>query len=212
MRFRTADIDDLSRLIKLYKTVAREEGGIARLEHEVTEEYVKNFITKSLASGLIIVGENPDDPDELIAEIHGYKAGISVFDHVLGDVTILVHPKFQGKKIGRTILTIFLEEIGRNLTPSPFLTSSVMAATALAAANDEARGRWLTGLVAGRVDDLSALPLALLPIALDLRLAPIQLRLAPADFLLGLAELRRRRTLRVVLEHVGEGGRLTDQV
>jgi len=114
MRFRTADIDDLNRLIKLYKNVAREEGGIARLEHEITEDYVKDVIIKSLASGLIIVGENPDDPDELVAEIHGYKSGISVFEHVLGDVTILVHPKFQGKKIGRTILTIFLEEIGRN--------------------------------------------------------------------------------------------------
>lgn len=114
MVYRTADIDDLHRLIKLYKTVARVEGGIARLEHEVTEEYVKNFIQKSLATGLIIVGENPDDPEELVAEVHGYKAGIKVFDHVLGEVTILVHPQFQGKKIGRTILTIFLEEIARN--------------------------------------------------------------------------------------------------
>ena len=33
---------------------------------------------------------------------------------MLGEVTILVHPKFQGKKVGRTILTIFLEEIARN--------------------------------------------------------------------------------------------------
>jgi ribosomal protein S18 acetylase RimI-like enzyme len=114
MRYRTADIDDLHRLINLYKAVAREEGGIARLENEVTEDYVKNFILKSLATGVIIVGENPDNAHELIAEIHGYKSGLSVFDHVLGDVTILVHPKFQGKKIGRTILTIFLEEIGRN--------------------------------------------------------------------------------------------------
>jgi ribosomal protein S18 acetylase RimI-like enzyme len=114
MRYRTADVDDLSRLVKLYKAVARVEGGIARLEHEVTEEYVKTFMNRSLATGLIIVGENPDDPEELVAEIHGYKAGIKVFDHVLGDVTIVVHPNFQGKKIGRTILTIFLEEIGHN--------------------------------------------------------------------------------------------------
>jgi putative acetyltransferase len=114
MRYRTADIDDLPRLIELYKAVARDGGGIARLEHEITEDYVKNFILKSLATGLIIVGENPDNMDQLVAEIHGYKAGIATFDHVLGDVTILVHPKFQGKKIGRTILTIFLEEIGRN--------------------------------------------------------------------------------------------------
>jgi putative acetyltransferase len=114
MRYRTADIDDLPRLIELYKAVARNDGGIARLEHEITEDYIKNFILKSLATGVIIVGENPDNSDQLIAEIHGYKAGIAAFDHVLGDVTILVHPKFQGKKIGRTILTIFLEEIGRN--------------------------------------------------------------------------------------------------
>ncbi len=112
MRYRTADIDDLSALIKLYKAVASVEGGIARLEREINEDYVKNFILKSLASGVIIVGENPDDPPELVAEIHGYKSGLAVFDHLLGDVTIVVHPKFQGKKIGRTILTIFLEEIG----------------------------------------------------------------------------------------------------
>jgi putative acetyltransferase len=114
MRYRSADIDDLYRIIKLYKAVARQEGGIARLEHEITEDYVKNFILKSLSTGVIIVGENPDDEDELVAEVHGYKSGIAVFDHLLGDVTIVVHPNFQGKKIGRTILTIFLEEIGRN--------------------------------------------------------------------------------------------------
>ena len=98
MRYRTADIDDLSRLIRLYKAVARDGSGIARLEHEITEDYVKNFILKSLATGVIIVGEHPDDPEELIAEVHGYKMGVSVFDHVLGEVTILVHPQFQGKK------------------------------------------------------------------------------------------------------------------
>ena len=44
---------------------------------------------------------------------------------------------------------IVLEEIGRNLTPSPFLTSSVMAATALGQASDELRGRYLPGLLSG---------------------------------------------------------------
>lgn len=114
MRYRIADINDLTRILDLYKAVARIEGGIARLEREVTEAYVKNFILKSVESGLIIVGENPENPDELIAEIHGYKTGPYVFDHVLSDVTIVVHPHHQGKKIGRTILTIFLEEIAHN--------------------------------------------------------------------------------------------------
>ncbi len=116
MQYRTANIDDLHRLVKLYKDVARTEGGIARLGHEVTEDYIRSFIGKSLATGLIIVGVHPDNADELIAEIHSYKAGIQVFDHVLTDLTIVIHPEFQGKKIGRTILTIFLEEISRNRT------------------------------------------------------------------------------------------------
>ena len=114
MRYRTAEIEDLDRLIRLYSSVARTEGGIVRLEHEITDNYIRNFLEKSLATGLIIVGEHPDKPEELIAEIHAYKSGIQAFAHVLGDLTIVVHPEFQGKKIGRTILTIFLEEIGRN--------------------------------------------------------------------------------------------------
>jgi ribosomal protein S18 acetylase RimI-like enzyme len=114
MRYRTATIEDLDRLLKLYKTVASTEGGIARLESEITRTYISSFLEKSLETGLIIVGENPNDENELVAEIHAYKAGIKVFDHVLGDLTIVVHPQFQGRKLGRTILTIFLEEVGRN--------------------------------------------------------------------------------------------------
>ena len=114
MRYRTATIEDLDRIVKLYREVARTEGGIARLEPEITQEYVSGFLEKSLTTGLIIVGENPDNENDFIAEIHAYKAGIQVFDHVLSDLTIVVHPNFQRKKLGRTILTIFLEEVGRN--------------------------------------------------------------------------------------------------
>src|SRR6478735_4321732 len=114
MRYRIADINDLNSLIHLYKTVAKTEDGIARLEHEITEDYIKDFLLKSLDSGLIIVGENPTNENELIASVHAYKKGPKVFDHVLGDLTLVVHPQFQGKKIGRTIFTIFLEEIGHN--------------------------------------------------------------------------------------------------
>lgn len=111
MRYRIADIDDLPRILKLYKEVARVEGGIARLESEITENYVRHFMTESMASGLIVVAEHPEKADELIAEVHGYKSGLFVFAHVLSEVTLAVHPEHQGKKIGRTLMTIFLEEI-----------------------------------------------------------------------------------------------------
>ncbi len=111
MHYRTASPSDIPALIKLYKAVAKVEGYIARLEHEVTEEYVSHFVHKSLETGLIIVGEDENNPNELIAEIHGYTPGIEIFNHVIGDVTFLVHPDHQGKKIGRTLIMIFLDEI-----------------------------------------------------------------------------------------------------
>jgi ribosomal protein S18 acetylase RimI-like enzyme len=114
MHYRTAVIDDVDRLVTLYRSVAEVEGGIVRLTNEITHDYVRAFCEDSLERGLIIVAEHPDDPNILVAEIHAYKKGLSAFDHVLSDLTIVVHPDFQGKKIGRTILTIFLEEVGRN--------------------------------------------------------------------------------------------------
>jgi alkylation response protein AidB-like acyl-CoA dehydrogenase len=54
-----------------------------------------------------------------------------------------------GLGMGHVEAGIVLAEIGRNLTPSPFLTTSVMGVTALAAASDDVRGRWLPGIVAG---------------------------------------------------------------
>jgi ribosomal protein S18 acetylase RimI-like enzyme len=114
MHIRTADSEDFNKIKLLYKEVARHEGGIARTAHEVTDDYIKNFITKSLATGLILVAENPDDPEMIVAEVHAYKPGIKVFDHVLSELTLVVHPGFQGKKLGRTIFTIFLEEVAHS--------------------------------------------------------------------------------------------------
>jgi ribosomal protein S18 acetylase RimI-like enzyme len=114
MHYRTAIESDIPKLVELYKAVAKTPGYIARLEEEVTYEYVSGFLHKSLESGLIIVGENEANPGELIAEVHGYKPGLQGFNHVLGEVTFLVHPDHQGKGIGRTIFTIFLDEIANN--------------------------------------------------------------------------------------------------
>jgi len=67
----------------------------------------------------------------------------------LGFTGILVCEEDGGLGMGHVEAGIVLEEIGRNLTPSPFLTSSVLAATALGEASEELRGRYLPGLVAG---------------------------------------------------------------
>jgi len=114
MTIRTGTQDDADKIMALYRHVARTVGGLARLEHEITRPYIEGFLSRSIESGLVLVAEHPDDPAQLVAEIHACKPGISVFDHVLSELTIAVHPDFQGKKIGRTIFTIFLEEVALN--------------------------------------------------------------------------------------------------
>jgi ribosomal protein S18 acetylase RimI-like enzyme len=114
MNFRTATPDDHDRLKQLYTEVAKNSGGIAPSENEVTDAYIKNFLDRSLSQGLIIVAEHPEDQNVIIAEIHAYKSGFRIFDHVFTNLTIAVHPAFQGKKIGKTIFTIFQEEIAVN--------------------------------------------------------------------------------------------------
>ena len=57
----------------------------------------------------------------------------------LGFTGILVGEADGGLGMGHVEAGIVLEEIGRNLTPSPFLTSSVLAATALKDASAELR-------------------------------------------------------------------------
>lgn len=114
MHIRTAEPGDLRKIKRLYQAVAKGGDGLARREEEITDEYVEDFLTKSLDRGLIIVVEHPTNPEELIGEIHAFSPGIEVFKHLYGNLTIAVHPDYQGKKVGRTIFTIFLEEIGLN--------------------------------------------------------------------------------------------------
>ncbi|MCX7284870.1 MAG: acyl-CoA dehydrogenase [Novosphingobium sp.] len=54
-----------------------------------------------------------------------------------------------GLAMGHVEAGIVLREIGRNLTPSPFLTTAVMGVTALSGGSDDLRGRWLPGVIAG---------------------------------------------------------------
>lgn len=67
----------------------------------------------------------------------------------MGFTGILVSEEDGGLGMGHVEAGIVLEEIGRNLTPSPFLTSSVLAATALGQGSNDLRGRYLPGLLTG---------------------------------------------------------------
>lgn len=67
----------------------------------------------------------------------------------MGFAGMMISEDDGGLGMGNVEAGIVLEEIGRNLTPSPFLTSSVMAGTALGQASADLKERWIPGLVSG---------------------------------------------------------------
>jgi len=108
---RIASLEDESKISILYKTVAKLSGGIAREEFEITAAYIKNNLEKSLKTGICLVVPHPENPELLIAEIHCSKLEPQLFKHTLTDLTIAVHPDFQGKGVGKAIFTHLLEHI-----------------------------------------------------------------------------------------------------
>ncbi len=67
----------------------------------------------------------------------------------MGFTGILIPEDDGGMGMGHVEAGIVLEEIGRNLSPSPFLTTSVVAVTALKAADKGLRDRWFPGILSG---------------------------------------------------------------
>jgi alkylation response protein AidB-like acyl-CoA dehydrogenase len=67
----------------------------------------------------------------------------------MGFTGILVDEADGGLGLGHVEAGILLEEIGRNLTPSPFLSTSVGVVTALKASSAAQRARFLPGILAG---------------------------------------------------------------
>jgi ribosomal protein S18 acetylase RimI-like enzyme len=105
---RAATAADADAICELYCAVAARPGGLAREQDEITTDYVRHFLRHSLADGVCLVAQSADG---LVGEIHAYTRGIRAFAHVLGDLTVAVHPQAQGRGIGRTLFEGLKREI-----------------------------------------------------------------------------------------------------
>jgi ribosomal protein S18 acetylase RimI-like enzyme len=103
-------LEDRAAIAELYRAVAAIAGGLARAADEITDDYVSNFVERSLSNGVIIVARDRDS-GAIVAEIHGYRPGPRVFGHVIGELTIAVHPDSQGTGIGRRIFEEFIRRV-----------------------------------------------------------------------------------------------------
>lgn len=111
---RKAIYTDWVQILELYKSVSAVLVGLARNNEEITEEYVKNFVSKSYQNGVQFVVLDIEAGCKIVGEVHCYQLDPKVFKHVLGELTIAVDPAYQslglGKELFESLLTYVQKE------------------------------------------------------------------------------------------------------
>jgi putative acetyltransferase len=89
---------DALAVLALYRaTAAAPSSGLARSPDEMDIAWVEGFLSEASANGATLgvwAGES------LAGEIHASRMGPRQFDHNLMDLTVAVHPDWQGKGVG----------------------------------------------------------------------------------------------------------------
>ncbi len=109
--FRKATIKDTGDIYQLYKKVGKVMGGLARDESEISKTFVEHFTLRSQKNGTQFVVVDSSNENKLFGEIHCYKPEPKVFSHMLTDLTIAIHPDYQGKGIGKKLFETLLSNI-----------------------------------------------------------------------------------------------------
>lgn len=108
-------VDHAPLVLDLYVAAASvEQSGLARAPDEITTSYVEGFLSRASLSGISLgafLGEN------LVGEIHASRPGPRQFDHVLTDLTVAVHPGYQGTGIGSALFAAFFDRAAAALPP-----------------------------------------------------------------------------------------------
>lgn len=102
---RSGTPEDVPRLVALHHVVSEYHGALIREKEEITNAYMEEEVQKCRSKGLLLIAEIGE---ELVGEIHAHTPVLFAFSHLLSDLTIVVHPKHQGKGVGRKLFESFL--------------------------------------------------------------------------------------------------------
>lgn len=91
---RAASLADIEAIVALHKAAAVTPGALARAPEEVTQAYAE----AAIRSDICLVAVEPDG--FICGEIHAKRETVALFAHVLGSLTVAVHPERQGRGVG----------------------------------------------------------------------------------------------------------------
>jgi putative acetyltransferase len=120
--FAALNAEATDQVVALYRAAAA-HGGLARRPEEIDADYVRGFLTRAQANGISRAAFAPEGT--LVAEIHALRMAPAQFSHVMTDLTVAVHPDWQGKGLG-SLLFRTLIDAARVLKP-PITRIELMA-------------------------------------------------------------------------------------
>jgi GNAT superfamily N-acetyltransferase len=91
---RPATVADRDAIVALHRAAAVTPGALARAPDEVTPAYADGAIH----SDICLFAVEPDGT--VVGAIHAKRETLAIFAHVLGGLTVAVHPERQGQGIG----------------------------------------------------------------------------------------------------------------
>jgi len=136
---------DAEAIMALHRAAASGVSGLAREPDEIEIGYIAKFLSEATITLGAWAG------DRLVGEIHAYRMGPRQFHHVVTDLTIAVHPEFQGQGIGGLLFEALFNEARAMAPPVARVELMVRAGNAGAVRLYERMGFVVEGRFADRV-------------------------------------------------------------
>ncbi|MFL5295102.1 MAG: GNAT family N-acetyltransferase [Phenylobacterium sp.] len=111
---RAATPADAAAILDLHVAAASQGGGLAREPDEMDLATIEAALAKPFLNGVALTAWIDG---ALAGEIHASRLGPRQFAHNLIDLTIAVHPDFQGRGVGAALFAALFAEAGK-LTPA----------------------------------------------------------------------------------------------
>ncbi|HEY0437459.1 MAG TPA: GNAT family N-acetyltransferase [Phenylobacterium sp.] len=114
MTIRTTTMADAAAILAVHMAAALNGGGLAREPDEMSLEGVEGALARPLEDGVALMAWIDGRP---AGEIHASRYAPRQFAHNLTDLTVAVHPEFQGRGVGAALFNALFAQAAAMAPP-----------------------------------------------------------------------------------------------